>query len=75
MRSLTTTVSDKQKTSEAKFNEKIAESRFMQQKRKTKLQTEQKCPINGGKKQDWSTYSTVIKLVKRHHEPPVLLAL
>ena len=47
MRSLTTTVSDKQKTSEAKFNEKIAESRFMQQKWKTKLQTEQKCPING----------------------------
>ena len=24
-------------------------------------------------KQDCSTYSTVIKLVKRHHEPPVLL--
>ena len=47
----------------------------MQQKWKTKPQTEQKCPINGGKKQDWSTYSTVIKLVKRHHEPPVLLAL
>ena len=45
----------------------------IQQKWKTKLQTEQKCSINGGKKQDCSTYSAVIKLVKQHHKPPVLL--
>ena len=47
MQSLTTTSYDKQKTSEVKFNKKKAESRFMQQKWKTKLQTEQKCPIKG----------------------------
>ena len=35
--------------------------------------TAQKCRINGAQKQDCSTYSVVIKLVKRHHEPPVLL--
>ena len=47
MQSLKTTFSDKQETSEAKFNKKPEESRFIQQKRKTKLQTEQKCPRNG----------------------------
>ena len=47
MQSLSTTFSDKQKTSEAKFNEKRQNSIFIQQKWKTKLQTEQKCPIKG----------------------------
>ena len=47
--------------------------RFRQQKWKTKLQTEQKCRIKSAQKQDCSTYRAVIKLVKRHQEPHVLL--
>ena len=47
MQSLTTTSSEKKKTSGAKFNENSAESRFRQQKQKTNLQTGGKCQING----------------------------
>ena len=47
MQSLTTTFSDKQKTSEAKFNEKRQNLDSYRKKWKTKPQTTQKCPING----------------------------
>ena len=60
--SLTTTFSDKSKTSEAKFNEKLYQTAKIW---KTKLQTEQKRRINGTQKQECSTYSTVIRGVPK----------
>ena len=46
MQSLTTTFSEKQKTSEAKFNEK-RQNLDSDLKNGKKLQTEEKCRING----------------------------
>ena len=53
---------------------KTAESRFRQQKRKTKLQTEQKCRINGEEGKIAVLTARGYKAAgERHHEPPVLL--
>ena len=46
MQSLTTTFSEKQKTSEAKINEKRQNLDSDSKKWKTNLQTEEKCRIN-----------------------------
>ena len=46
MKSLKTTFSDKQETSEAKFNEKRQNLDSYNKNGKKKLQTEENCPIN-----------------------------